>query len=183
MRTKNMKLEKKEKERDFIIDYTFPDGSILKGESVTYKAKDFTFLNIDNGWFLTSDLSDRSNIEYYGALHKASIIYCKNVGVLTRDELEKKIGAEPLNKLIELQEITLKEDDKYLEIFLGDKTIYNSCVGTVKKKINAMGLRKELGRTPSAKDIMEYRKTNTPTTYNTPTIYKKDNDNNPFSNS
>jgi hypothetical protein len=85
-----MKLEKKEKKRDFIIDYTFPDGSILKGESVTYKAKDFTFLNIDNGWFLTSDLSDRSNIEYYGALHKASIIYCKNVGVLTRDELEKR---------------------------------------------------------------------------------------------
>ena len=43
-----MFLEKKEKEREFKVDYEFSDGSILKEEKSYYKARDFTYLNIDN---------------------------------------------------------------------------------------------------------------------------------------
>ena len=120
-----MFLEKKEKEREFKVDYEFSDGSILKEEKAYYKARDFTYLNIDNQWFLTNELSYKDNLKYFGAYVLATIIYCNNVGRLTYEQLSKKIGEENLKALVELEEIeTFKENEKqFVKVFLGEKTI------------------------------------------------------------
>ena len=100
-----MFLEKKEKEKEITIDYEFPDGSILKNEKVKYKARDFTYLNIDNQWFLTNDLSYKDNLKYLGPYVLATILYCKNLGELTYVQCSKKIGEDNLKALIDLEEI------------------------------------------------------------------------------
>ena len=177
-----MFLEKKEKEREFKVDYEFSDGSILKAEKAYYKARDFTYLNIDNQWFLTNELSYKDNLKYFGAYVLATIIYCNNVGRLTYEQLSKKIGEENLKALVELEEIeTFKENEKqFVKVFLGEKTIYNSCIGTITKKINAMGLKKKLDRTPSANDVIQHRKENSPRKINSHTIYTTDEENNTY---
>ena len=177
-----MFLEKKEKEKEITIDYEFPDGSILKNEKVKYKARDFTYLNIDNQWFLTNDLSYKDNLKYLGPYVLATILYCKNLGKLTYVQCSKKIGEDNLKALIDLEEIHIYEDEeiKYVKVNLGEKTIYNSCVGSIRKRISAMGLKKELNRTPNAHDVLQHRKKNTPLKINTHKIYKTDKENNTY---
>ena len=96
--------------------------------------------------------------------------------------MSKKIGEENLKALVELEEIeTFKENEKqFVKVFLGEKTIYNSCIGTIKKKINAMGLKKKLDRTPSANDVIQHRKENSPRKINSHTIYTTDEENNTY---